>query len=260
MLQHLDALHAVAGLLVGVLVGVTGVGGGSLMTPILVLLFGVTPATAVGTDLLFASITKVAGSAVHHRRETVDWRIVRRLAAGSVPGAAATLVVIAVLGKLGKDSGHLILTLLGAMLILTSAATLFQKRLALLAKRHDRLDSHHAALPTVALGLLIGVAVSISSVGAGAIGVTALLMLYPALRVARIVGTDIAHAVPLTLVAGFGHWVIGGVDPVLLANLLIGSLPGAVIGSLLSSRAPDHILRPALAAVLLVSGYKLLTA
>ena len=259
MLAQFDMLHVVAGLLVGVLVGLTGVGGGSLMTPILVLLFGVSPGTAVGTDLLFASVTKVAGSAVHGKRETVDWKIMRRLAMGSVPAAIVTLVAMSFMGKLGKESSHVILLVLGGMLILTSVATLFQKQLAVLAKQHERLDDERAKLPTIALGVLLGAAVSMSSVGAGAIGVTALLMLYPALRVSRIVGTDIAHAVPLTLVAGMGHWIIGDVNFTLLANLLIGSLPGAVIGSLLSTRSPDHILRPALAAVLLISGMKLLT-
>jgi len=163
------------------------------------------------------------------------------------------------LRRLGKESGHLILTVLGGMLVLTAIATLFQKKLAVFAKTHERLDEAESLWPTVALGAGLGVAVTVSSVGAGAIGVTALLMLYPALRVSRIVGSDIAHAVPLTLVAGFGHWVIGGVDPALLLNLLVGSIPGVIAGALLSSRSPDHILRPALAAVLLFSGVKLLS-
>jgi len=258
MLSHFDALHAVAGLLVGFLVGLTGVGGGSLMTPILVLLFGISPGTAVGTDLLFAATTKMAGSAVHGWKATVDWKIVRRLASGSVPAAIVTLAGISWFGKLGKETGHAILLVLGAMLIVTSVATLFQKQLAVFAKTHERLDENESLWPTVALGMVLGVAVTVSSVGAGAIGVTALLMLYPALRVSRIVGSDIAHAVPLTLVAGAGHWIIGGVDTTLLLNLLMGSIPGVIAGSLLSSRSPDHILRPALAAVLLVSGLKLL--
>lgn len=259
MLAHFDLLHGVAGLLVGFLVGLTGVGGGSLMTPILVLLFGVSPGTAVGTDLLFASVTKIAGSAVHGTRQTVDWHIMRRLAAGSVPAAVITLVLISDLGKMSKGSSHVILLSLGAMLIVTSVATLFQKQLAVLAKQHERLDDRQALIPTVMLGALLGVAVSITSVGAGAIGVTVLLMLYPALRVAKIVGTDIAHAVPLTMVAGFGHWIIGDVDFALLTSLLVGSLPGAVVGSMLSTRSPDHVLRPALAAVLMVSGIRLLS-
>lgn len=259
MLEHFDSLHGIAGLLVGVLVGLTGVGGGSLMTPILVLMFGVSPHTAVGTDLLFAATTKIAGSAVHHSNESVDWHIMRRLAMGSVPAAAITLYLISHFGKVDPATGKVIMTVLGCMLLLTSVATLFQKKLAVFAKSHERLDDREALIPTVGLGIVLGVAVSISSVGAGAIGVTALLMLYPALRVARIVGTDIAHAVPLTLVAGFGHWLIGNVDFMLLANLLLGSIPGAILGSFLSARSPDHILRPALAAVLLFSGVKLLT-
>ncbi len=259
MLAHFDLLHGVAGLLVGFLVGLTGVGGGSLMTPILVLLFGIAPATAVGTDLLFASVTKVAGSAVHGKRETVDWHIMRRLAMGSVPAAMITLFLISDFGKLSKASSHAVLVGLGAMLIVTSIATLFQKQLAVLAKQYERLDDQQARIPTVLLGALLGVAVTMTSVGAGAIGVTVLLMLYPALRVAKIVGTDIAHAVPLTLVAGFGHWIIGDVDFGLLASLLVGSLPGAVVGSMLSTRSPDHVLRPALAAVLMLSGVRLLS-
>ncbi len=254
-----DVLHGVAGLFVGILVGLTGVGGGSLMTPILVLLFGVSPHTAVGTDLLFAALTKSVGTAAHGWKATVEWKIVRRLAIGSVPAAIATLLLLGHFGRPGEGASAVMLVVLGVMLILTAVATLFQKQLALFAKTHERLDDHASLWPTVLLGVAIGVAVTISSVGAGAIGVTALLMLYPALRVSRIVGSDIAHAVPLTLVAGFGHWMIGGVDFALLGNLLIGSVPGVLIGSLLSSRSPDHILRPALAAVLLFSGIKLLS-
>lgn len=260
MLQHMDGLHALAGLLVGTLVGLTGVGGGSLMTPLLVLMFGVSPHTAVGTDLLFAASTKVAGSAVHGWRATVDWKIVRRLASGSIPASIVTLLLLSHFGKVDGASGKIILTALGCMLLLTSAATLFQKKLASFARTHERLDQGDTGAMTVLLGAVLGAAVSVSSVGAGAIGVTALLMLYPHLPVSRIVGTDIAHAVPLAFVGGFGHWLIGGVDFTLLLNLLIGSIPGVIIGSLLSSRAPDHFLRPALAAVLLASALKLLTS
>ena len=229
------------------------------MTPILVLLFGVSPGTAVGTDLLFAATTKIAGSAVHGWKATVDWKIVRRLATGSVPAAIVTLVGISWFGKMGKETSHIMLTALGCMLIVTSLATFFQRKLAVFAKTHERLDETASLLPTIALGAALGAAVTVTSVGAGAIGVTALLMLYPALRVSRIVGSDIAHAVPLTLVAGFGHWLVGDVNPGLLLNLLVGSIPGVVVGALLSSRAPDHILRPALATVLMVSAIKLLS-
>lgn len=258
MLAHLDVLHAVAGLLVGFLVGLTGVGGGSLMTPLLVLLFGVSPSTAVGTDLLFASTTKIVGTLVHGARTTVDWVIVRRLAAGSVPAAALALLTLARFGHPPSTANHTILVSLGVMLILTAIATLFQKQLAAWARRGEHLPERKTLVPTIVLGVVLGAAVTLSSVGAGAIGVTALLLLYPALRVSGIVGTDIAHAVPLTLVAGLGHWAIGDVNPLLLVNLLIGSVPGVVLGSLLSTRSPDHVLRPALAIVLLISGYKLL--
>lgn len=261
MLEHFDALHAVAGLLVGLLIGLTGVGGGSLMTPILVLIFGVNAGTAVGTDLLFASLTKVVGSTVHGKRNSVDWKIVRRLALGSVPAAVLTLVVMSQLGRPPEGTSRVVLMVLGVMLIVTAVATLFQKQIAAFAQAREDSATAEARAPwaTVLLGAVLGVAVTLSSVGAGAIGVTALLLLYPGLRIARIVGSDIAHAVPLTLVAGFGHWVIGDVNFALLLALLLGSVPGVIIGSLLSTRSPDRILRPALAAVLLVSGIKLLT-
>lgn len=260
MLGHFDVMHVTAGLFVGVMVGLTGVGGGSLMTPLLVLMFGVNAKTAVGTDLLFAAITKTVGSTVHGWRDTVDWRIFRRLAAGSIPAALLSVVALQGLGEIGAKAEQVIIAFLGCMLILTAFAALFQKRLVRLARRGGSRHDRSALLPTVMLGAFIGVAVSISSVGAGAIGVTALLMLYPNLPVSRIVGTDIVHAVPLALVAGSGHWLYGDVDPVLLVSLLVGSIPGVIVGSLLSSRAPDHLLRPALAAVLLFSGLKLLAS
>jgi uncharacterized protein len=257
-IAQFDSLHAIAGFMVGVLVGLTGVGGGSLMTPLLILMFGVSPQTAVGTDLLYAATTKMAGSAVHGWRETIDWKIMRRLAAGSLPAAVVTLVVLSNVGRLEKSTEHVILLVLGGMLILTAIAVAFQKKLIAYASSRKPLPPRHQALPTIALGAVIGLLVSISSVGAGAIGVTALLMLYPTLPVSRIVGTDIVHAVPLTLVAGFGHWIIGDVNVMLLANLLVGSIPGVIIGSLISTRAADGLLRPALAGVMLLSGAKLL--
>jgi len=260
LLEHVDTMHATAGLLVGIMVGLTGVGGGSLMTPLLVLMFGVNPKTAVGTDLLFAALTKTVGSTVHGWRDTVDWHIFRRLAAGSIPAAVLSVVALQGLGSIGDSAEHVIILFLGFMLILTAFAAFFQGHLMRFARRHEGPDDGRALLPTVMLGAFIGVAVSISSIGAGAIGVTALLMLYPHLPVSRIVGTDIVHAVPLALVAGSGHWLYGDVDPTLLISLLVGSIPGVIVGSLLSSRAPDHLLRPALAAVLLFSGLKLLTS
>jgi len=258
ILSQLDALHALAGLLVGIMVGLTGVGGGALMTPLLVLFFGVSPQTAVGTDLLFAATTKTAGSAVHGWRATVDWKIVRRLAAGSIPAALLTVLILARLGEVGAATQNTIMLVLGVMLVLTAFAVGFQRRLIAFAMRRKPMQQGRTLVPTMLLGAILGVAVSITSVGAGAIGVTALLMLYPNLPISRIVGTDIAHAVPLALVGGIGHWAIGGVDLILLLNLLLGSIPGVIIGSLVSSRAPDFLLRPALVIVLLMSGFKLL--
>ena len=256
--QQMDLLHAAAGLLVGLLVGLTGVGGGSLMTPMLVLLFGVSPQTAVGTDLLYAAITKTTGSVVHGWRETVDWAIVRRLAYGSIPAALVTLGVLSYVGKIGASSEHVILLTLAALLALTSLAVMFRSRLISFAQDLDPLDPPFKVLAgTTLLGAVIGVAVTISSVGAGAIGMTALLLLYPRLPVVRIVGSDIAHAVPLAFIAGTGHWLIGDVDVHLLVNLLMGSIPGVIVGSLLSTRASDKLLQPLLALVLALSAWQL---
>ncbi|MEO6041937.1 MAG: sulfite exporter TauE/SafE family protein [Croceibacterium sp.] len=254
----MDVPHAMAGLLVGLMVGLTGVGGGSLMTPLLVLMFGVSPQTAVGTDLLFAAFTKTVGMGVHHRGRTVDWKIMRRLAMGSIPAAVLTLIALNSFIHIGKNTSGVILDVLGCLLLVTAVGILFQRKLLAYGATHHPLEQEKALFGTIALGAVLGVAVSISSVGAGAIGVTVLLMLYRRLPIAKIVGTDIAHAVPLALVAGLGHWLLGSVDFYLLANLLVGSIPGVIIGSLLSSRAPDRLLRPALAVVLTISGVRLL--
>jgi len=255
----IEPLYSFAGLLVGLLVGLTGVGGGSLMTPLLVLLFNFHPSTAVGTDLLYASITKSVGTAVHGARATVDWQIVRRLASGSVPAALLTLSALYLVGKPAPDVEITIKILLGVTLILTAIAILFQARIVAFAQQ--KLGGVRDIRPrasTIALGAVLGVLVSMTSVGAGAIGVTALLILYPKLPMGRIVGSDIAHAVPLTLVAGLGHLLQGNVNLVLLLSLLAGSIPGIIIGSLVGSRAPDRILRPALALTLTVVGSTLL--
>ena len=258
-LPIIDPYHAIAGALVGILVGLTGVGGGSLMTPLLVLMFGFAPTTAVGTDLLFASATKIVGSGVHGNRGTVDWRIVRRLASGSLPAAIATLVILARLGKPDAILQHAITATLGVTLLLTAIAMLFRTRIVVWAtRRFGTRENDQRTLATVFLGIALGVLVSITSVGAGAIGVTALLVLYPGMPVARLVGSDIAHAVPLTLVAGFGHWLSGNVDGVLLASLLVGSVPAVVVGSWIGSRSSDRLLRPLLATVLVLVGVKLL--
>jgi uncharacterized membrane protein YfcA len=257
-LHTINPLYSLSGLAVGVLVGFTGVGGGSLMTPLLVLLFGIHPATAVGTDLLYAGVTKISGSAVHNFNGAIDWRITRRLASGSVPAAILTLVLLSYFGRDSKTVGDVIKTVLGFALILTAITLLFRAwLLRKVAATLDKLNDRQIAWLTVLLGVVLGVLVSISSVGAGAIGVTVLLMLYPKLPTVRIVGTDIAHAVPLTLVAGAGHWWIGSVDWSLFASLLIGSIPGIMVGSALASKVPDKVLRPVLASTLALVGGRL---
>jgi uncharacterized protein len=229
------------------------------MTPLLVLMFGFHPSTAVGTDLLFASLTKTVGSAVHGQRGTVDWSIVRRLASGSVPAAIITLLILKALGKPSDTTEHVIMSVLGVTLVLTGVSVLFRTQIVVWATRQfGTRDAAHRGASTILLGAILGALVAISSVGAGAIGVTALLILYPGMPVAKIVGSDIAHAVPLTLVAGIGHWLIGTVDFGLLASLLVGSIPGIIIGSLIGSRASDRVLKPVLATVLLIVGAKLL--
>lgn len=253
---------SLAGFAVGALVGLTGVGGGSLMTPLLLLVFGFKPAVAVGTDLLYAAVTKSGGSWVHHKHGNIDWKITGRLAVGSIPATAVTLWVLSRLGIDNHGTSTLITEVLGFALVLTAASIIFRRRLLAFAQkrsRRERTDRETAAL-TVVFGALVGVLVSITSVGAGALGVTALTFLYPKLTTRRIVGSDIAHAVPLTLVAGLGHWWLGTIDIPLLINLLIGSLPGIALGSYLVTRIPERGLRSLLAAVLLLVGGKLILA
>ncbi len=244
---------------VGLLVGLTGVGGGSLMTPLLVLLFGMEPRAAVGTDLLYASLTKAAGGAVHGAAGTVDWRVAARLAAGSLPAAALTIAVLYALGPASKHMSSVISIVLGAALIFTAVCVFARPLLLRLlqAVAPAGVFEHRVAV-TIVFGALLGVLVSISSVGAGAIGMTALVFLYPEIPTVRLVGSDIAHAVPLTLVAGLGHWLLGSVDGAILASLLLGSVPGIMIASRLASRVPELILRPALAATLTLVGIRML--
>lgn len=258
--EILNPLLPLSGFAVGVLVGLTGVGGGSLMTPLLVLLFGFKPATAVGTDLLYAAITKSGGSWVHHRHGNIDWGITGRLALGSVPAAGLTVWLLAQLGIASHGAPALISVVLGFALLLTAASLIFRQRLLALAKRRPASADfrRHVGPVTVLVGAILGVLVTISSVGAGALGVTALSFLYPNLATRRIVGSDIAHAVPLTLVAGLGHWWLGTVDGVLLVSLLIGSLPGIALGAHFAARVPERALRGLLASVLLLVGGKLI--
>jgi uncharacterized protein len=260
-IQSLQPFYTVAGFAVGLLVGLTGVGGGALMTPILIVLFGVHPATAVGTDLLYAAATKTGGSLVHGWSRSIHWPAVFRLACGSIPASILTLLVLWQLELGGSAQSSLVNLVLSFALVLTALSLIFRKSIMeRYRQRLEGVDERTTVIATVLTGAALGVLVSISSVGAGAVGVTALLLLYPRLPMARIVGSDIAHAVPLTLVAGAGHWVLGSVDWHLMGVLLMGSLPGIVVGSYSAVRVPEPVLRVALAAVLIVVAGKMASA
>lgn len=244
------------GFVVGLLIGLTGVGGGSVMTPILVLLFGIRASTAIGTDLLFAAFTKAVGTAVHGANRTVAWPVVWRLGAGSVPGAALAILLLARLGVHGAAANRLSLLLLGAMLLFAAASLAVKPWVT-----HRGAGGLHRAPPawmTIALGIVLGVTVTLSSVGAGALGTVALIYLYPRLSMREVVGSDIAHALLLTLVAGFGRLWLHGIDAPMLGALLAGSLPGVFIGSLFVKRAPERLLRLLLAAMLGLVGLRML--
>lgn len=257
-LPSVQPLFTLSGFIVGLLVGQTGMGGGSLMTPMLVLLFGIHPATAVGTDLLYASATKTVGTLVHGLNHTVNWPVVGRLAAGSIPATIVTLALISHFNMAGASGGQVISSMLGAMLLLTALSLIFRDRfLRAMGGRVHHMSPHHTTLLTVLTGVMLGFLVTISSVGAGALGVTILLLLYPRLPMAVIVGSDIAHAVPLTLVAGVGHWWLGAVDWTLLTSLLAGSIPGIILGSWIAVKLPETVLRPILAFTLCLVGGRL---
>jgi len=258
----MDWMYSVAGFLVGALVGMTGVGGGALMTPILVLLFGVGPATAVGTDLWFAALTKSVGGFMHHRRGGVDWQVLRRLSLGSLPASVLTLLWLRFSGS-GQTEQRLILTTLGCVLLLTVLAMIFRAKTqawgrAIRLRAPGRFKRAQPAL-TVFAGAVLGTLVTLTSVGAGALGVVMLVYLYPLrMRPAKLVGTDIVHAIPLTIIAGSGHLLLGNVDLVLLGTLLLGSIPGIVFGSFVSAKVPEPLLRWAIALALSFAGIKLI--
>lgn len=248
----MDPLLIAAGLIVGVLVGLTGVGGGSLMTPTLIFGFGVPAPVAVGTDLVFAAITKSGATLAHARRATVEWRTVARLAAGSLPAAALMLYWLDALRAAHIDIAAIITPLLGIALIATATALLFKQQLLRATQRGQVL--RYPAVATITTGAVLGIFVSLTSVGAGALGVAALLLLYPHLAARRIVGSDIAHATLLAAVAGAGHWHGGTVDVALLLPLLAGSLPGIWLGTRLCTHCPEHLAQRILAAALFVAG------
>ncbi|MDE1974121.1 MAG: sulfite exporter TauE/SafE family protein [Hyphomicrobiales bacterium] len=251
-------IYAVAGFVVGMLVGMTGVGGGSLMTPVLILLFGIHPAVAVGTDLLHAAVTKTSGTLVHGFSRTIDWNIVRRLALGSMPMTAVVILAMSAVDINGATGRVLINVVLTIALVVTMMVLIFRDRIVkYYADRLGKLTPKQTGVLTVLAGAVLGTIVSVSSVGAGAIGATCLILLYPKLPTARIVGSDIAHAVPLTLLAGIGHWALGSIDLQIFGYLILGSVPGILLGSFLAIRIPEHALRVVLALVLMVATAKL---
>lgn len=248
----MDLTYIISGFAVGLLVGMTGVGGGSLMTPLLTLLFGVPPAVAVGTDLAFASITKTAGTFTHRLRGTVRWDIVKLLCYGALPAAVLTTLALKHFGTVDKEIGQIIRYSIAGSVMLTVVALIFKgKMLAWLNKHPERqLQGKPLATATVVSGAVLGVLVTVSSIGAGAIGATLLVMMYPRLSAAEVAGTDIAYAVPLTAIAAFGHWWLGSIDWMLLGMLLIGSVPGITIGSWMARAVPEKFLRVLLAMTL----------
>ncbi len=253
----MDLLAVFSGFGVGAIVGLTGVGGGSLMTPLLIGVFGLVPAVAIGTDLWFAALTKSGGSWAHHQLGHVDYRVTALLLAGSLPATVLTLTLMHVSG-ISKTWGGALSVALGIALLLTAVSVACRGWWAEAGLQLEQRLLPHRSLLTVASGVLLGVLVSLSSIGAGAIGATLLLLLYPRMGVHRIVGTDIAHAVPLTLVAGIGHALMGHVEWALLAALLVGSLPGIWLGARLTRALPERLVRGVLCLSLLGAGVKVL--
>ncbi|MES2261989.1 MAG: sulfite exporter TauE/SafE family protein [Pseudomonadota bacterium] len=250
----------ISGFAVGVLVGMTGVGGGSLMTPLLTLLFGVPPSVAVGTDLAFAALTKGVGTFTHRLRGTVHWDIVRLLCLGALPAAVLASFALKQFGALDKEIGQIIRYSIGGSVLLTVVALLFKGKMLAWINAHPerQLQGRALATATIVSGAVLGTLVTISSIGAGAIGATLLVMLYPRLTAAEVAGTDIAYAVPLTAIAAFGHWWLGSINWELLASLLVGSLPGITLGAWSARAVPERFLRGLLAVTLVSVAVKLI--
>lgn len=260
----MDLMLVVAGALTGLIVGLTGVGGGALMTPLLLLIFGVAPLAAVGTDLWFAAITKIFATRIHHGHGLIDWQVAKRLWMGSLTASAATLVWMQV-QAVQSHSLSFMKTAIAMAVMLTALGMFFQKPLHALGRKlrianEEKFKAWQGPL-TIACGVVLGVLVTLTSVGAGALGAVFLVYLYPLrLTPPRLIATDIVHAIPLAMFAGTGHLLMGNVNFGLLGNLLLGSIPAVILGAMLSARLPHGFLRTALAVVLLVIGGKLLWA
>ncbi|HEV7816496.1 MAG TPA: sulfite exporter TauE/SafE family protein [Janthinobacterium sp.] len=252
--------YIVSGFGVGLLVGMTGVGGGSLMTPLLTLIFGMPPSIAVGTDLAFASLTKTAGTLTHRLGGTVRWDIVKRLCIGALPAAIAATLALKSFGALTPEIGRVIRYSIAASVLLTVIALLLKGKMMGWINAHPEkhLQGKPLSAATIAAGALLGALVTVSSIGAGAIGATLLVLLYPRLSSAEVAGTDIAYAVPLTAIAAFGHWWLGSTDWNLLASLLVGSIPGITLGSWAARSVPERFLRAILAITLTIVAAKLI--
>ena len=260
ILDAINPVYVMSGFVVGFLVGMTGVGGGSLMTPLLILLFGISPEKAVATDLIYASVTKTGGSIIHAINRTIDWRIVLRLASGSLPASLVTLATLHFIGLDSAAANVVITKVLGVALVFTAIALIFRPWLLnAYVRRVGEISIINTTRYTIMTGAVLGTLVTISSVGAGAIGVTALIILYPNIPIVRIAGSDIAHAVPLTLIAGVGHLMGSAINPGTLISLLCGSLPGIMISSAFAPRLPDVALRLTLAVTLLLVSFRLLS-
>lgn len=257
----IDVAYALAGALTGFVVGLTGVGGGALMTPILLIFFGVSPTTAIATDLWFAAITKLVGARVHHTNGNVDWQVAKRLWLGSLPMALLIVVIVSLGAQVAKVDW--LTKAIGIVVLITAIGLLVAPKLVAYARgrRIGQPERFKAAQPalTVMSGGILGLCVALTSVGAGALGSVMLLYLYP-LRMTphRLVATDIVHAIPLAVVAGLGYLFAGMVDWWMLASLLVGSIPTVLLGSLLAGKIPGRAVQLALALVLMAAGVKVL--
>ncbi len=250
--------YIICGFFVGILIGLTGVGGGSLMTPLLTIIFGINPSVAIGTDLVFSTITKSAGTFVHKLKSTVHWEIVKLFCIGAIPSSIITIFLIKYYISISDQINLILSYLISFSVLLTAFSVIFRNKIKVLVGKNKsyQLSGKNLTIMTIISGIFLGFLVTISSIGAGAIGATVLIILYPKLTASEIAGTDLAYAVPLTAVASVGHWWIGTINWSLLILLLFGSIPGIILGSLMSKSIPENFLRTILAAVLVIVAVK----